>query len=166
MSSSPPPPPSHRPSGGTPITEAAQLPRLRVLIVDDQVPVLVALSSLLTSRGYEAVTADSGATALAKLRQEYFDVLLCDVRMPEMSGLEVLSEALRMDADLPVLMLTGVNDVATAREALARGAMDYLTKPIELDALDKSVRSAANERREKALRRHAQSPQPVDKTNQ
>jgi CheY-like chemotaxis protein len=123
--------------------------KLRVLIVDDNDAVAVAISRLLTARGYDTTTANNGATALARIGAEYFDVMLCDVKMPQMSGLEVLSEALRIDVDLPVLMLTGVGDIHSGRDALKRGAMDYLTKPIELDELDQAVGSAARDRRAK-----------------
>ena len=118
-----------------------------MLVVDDVESVRSALARLLATKGHDAVTAESGAEALALLRAGYFDVMLCDVRMPGMSGLELLTEALLLDRDLPVLMLTGVNDMATARDALARGAMDYLRKPIELSELDHAVRAAAQRRR-------------------
>lgn len=119
----------------------------RVLVVDDQQEVRDAIALLLGRRGCAAVTAGSGPEALERMREEYFDVLLCDVRMPGMSGLEFLSEALLLDRDLPVLMLSGYNDLSTARDALERGAMDYLTKPIELDELDRAVRAATRHRR-------------------
>ena len=128
----------------------------RVLIVDDQEAVRVAIASLLSKRGCDVVMADSGLSALARVRAEYFDVLLCDVRMPGMSGLELLSEALLLDNDLPVLMLTGANDMATARDALARGAMDYLRKPVELDELESAIRSATRHRRHEIERQRAE----------
>ena len=141
-----------RPPRITPVTplflnSAADSVRPRVLVVDDQEDVRVAIASLLAKRGCDAVMAESGMAALERVRAEYFDVLLCDVKMPGMSGLEFLSEALLLDRDLPVLMLSGVNDMATARDALARGAMDYLRKPIELDELDSAIRSATRHRR-------------------
>lgn len=139
--------PSATPRDGAVIPEA-----FRVLVVDDMESVRDAIADLLATRGYEAVTAASGAAALARLKSEYFDVMLCDVRMPELSGLELLSQALLIDRDLPVLMLTGINDVSTARDALARGAMDYLKKPIELNDLDHAVRAAAHHRRNTARR--------------
>lgn len=130
--------------------------RPRVLIVDDQETVRVAIASLLSKRGCDVVMAESGESALARVRAEYFDVLLCDVRMPGMSGLELLSEALLLDNDLPVLMLTGASDMATARDALARGAMDYLRKPVELDELDSAIRSATRHRRHEIERQRAE----------
>ena len=137
---------------GTPRDNAGVSSAFRVLIVDDQQSVRDAIARLLATRGYDAATAESGAAAMARLETEYFDVLLCDVAMPKMSGLELLSAALLLDRDLPVLMLSGVNDIATARDALARGAMDYLKKPIELDDLDEVVRAAAHHRRNIARR--------------
>ena len=137
---------------GTPRDNAGVSSAFRVLIVDDQQSVRDAIARLLATRGYDAATAESGAAAMARLEAEYFDVMLCDVAMPTMSGLELLSAALLLDRDLPVLMLSGVNDIATARDALARGAMDYLKKPIELDDLDEVVRAAAHHRRNIARR--------------
>ncbi|MEP6732427.1 MAG: response regulator [bacterium] len=135
------------------VTESA---RPRVLIVDDQETVRVAIASLLSKRECDVVMADSGEAALERVRAEYFDVVLCDVVMPGMSGLELLSEALLLDRDLPIIMLTGTSDMATARDALARGAMDYLRKPIELDELDKTIRAAMRHRRHEIARQRAE----------
>lgn len=136
----------------------AELPeKFRVLVVDDEEQVCAAVVTLLNSRGYDAVAAYTGASALELLQSEYFDVILCDVRMPVMSGLELLSKALDIHPGIPVLMLSGVSDVSTAREALHRGAMDYLAKPVELDELDRSVRAAARRRRSLTTAEHAAS---------
>src|SRR6185369_9720108 len=72
--------------------------------------------------------------------------MLCDIRMPLMSGLDVLPHALRLDGDLAVVMLTGVNDAGTATDALSQGAMDYLVKPVELAELERAVERAAHRR--------------------
>ncbi len=120
--------------------------QIRVLVVDDEESIRFALSRFLRSRGYDAVMAESGAEALARLSQEKFDIMLCDVRMPAMSGLDVLPHALRLDSDLAVLMLTAVNDAATATDALSHGAMDYLVKPVELAELERAVERAAHRR--------------------
>ena len=119
----------------------------------------MAIAGLLTARGFDSVTAGSGSEALERVRSEYFDVMVCDVRMPEMSGLDILSKALDIERGLPVLMLTAANDLETARDALERGAMDYLTKPIEMDELAAAVTSAANHRRYELKR--VSGPQPV-----
>ncbi len=128
----------------------------RVLVVDDEETIRVALARFLRTRGFEAVTEDSGAAALARLTQEHFDIMLCDVRMPAMSGLEVLPHAFRLDGDLAVLMLTAVNEAATATEALAHGAMDYLVKPIELAELERAVDRAAHRRKLEIERRNVE----------
>src|SRR5687767_11674943 len=95
----------------------------RVLIVDDEETIRDALGRFLRARGFEVVVADSAAVALEQLRAARFGAMLCDVRMPGTTGMELLPEAHRLDPDLAVLMLTGLNDAATATEALAHGAV-------------------------------------------
>ena len=129
-------------------------PQTRVLVVDDEETIRVALARFLQTRGYDVVAAESGAAALAVLSLERFDIMLCDIRMPAMSGLDVLPLALRLDADLAVLMLTAVNDAATATDALVHGAMDYLVKPIELAELGRAVERSAHRRRLEIERRN------------
>ena len=114
----------------------------RVLVVDDEESIRVSMGKFLRSRGYHVVTAEAGAAALALLHTEKFDVLLCDIRMPDMTGLDVVPRALEITPDLAVLMLTAVNDAPTATEALAQGAMDYLMKPIEFADLARAVERA------------------------
>jgi putative two-component system response regulator len=113
-----------------------------VLVVDDEESIRLSMGKFLRSRGYHVVTADAGAAALALLQAEKFDVLLCDIRMPDMTGLEVVPRAIEIAPDLAVLMLTAVNDAPTATEALAQGAMDYLMKPIEFADLARAVERA------------------------
>ncbi len=118
----------------------------RILIVDDEDMIRSALGKFLRSRGFEVTTCDSGAAALDALRAERFGVMLADVHMPGMSGLELVPLALGFDSDLAVMMLTAVNDAPTATEALAQGAMDYLMKPIELGDLATAVERALHKR--------------------
>lgn len=122
-------------------------PKFRVLVVDDHDSVREAIAGMLNARGFEAVAVESGDAAMVKLRAEYFDVLLSDILMPGMSGLELITLALAHDRNMPVLALTAVSDLSTAREAIERGAMDYLTKPIEMEELVSAVNSAGNQRR-------------------
>jgi putative two-component system response regulator len=118
----------------------------RLLVVDDEDSIRSALGRFLQGRGYEVDLAESGQAALALLEKEQYVVMLCDIRMPELSGLDVVPRALRMDADLAIIMLTAVNDASTATDALGRGALDYLVKPIELPELHRAVERAAHRR--------------------
>ncbi|MBX9928993.1 MAG: response regulator [Gemmatimonadaceae bacterium] len=111
----------------------------RILVVDDEDALRNALVRFLKSRGYEVTGVPSGPDALIALESEKFVLMLCDVRMPEMTGVQLVPRALELDPDLAVVMLTAVNDAPTATEALGSGAMDYLMKPIELDALQAAV---------------------------
>jgi len=126
--------------------DEAEVAATRVLIVDDEDSVRTPLARYLGARGYDVRDAASGESALAALDLQGFEVVLCDVRMPAMSGLEVVPRALERDPDLAILMLTAVNDAPTATEALAHGAMDYLMKPIELADLERAVRRALHRR--------------------
>lgn len=118
----------------------------RILVVDDEDMIRSALGKFLRSRGFEVTTCDSGLAALDALRAERFIAMLADVRMPGMTGLELVPAALAIDADLAVMMLTAVNDAPTATEALAQGAMDYLMKPIELSDLATAVERVLHKR--------------------
>ncbi len=118
----------------------------RILIVDDEETIRLALGKFLRSRGYEVLTADCGPAALETLGRERFMLMLCDVRMPGMSGVEVVAQASKGDNDMAIMMLTAVNDAPTATEALSHGAMDYLMKPIELEDLNQAVERALHKR--------------------
>src|SRR5258708_30576102 len=103
--------------------------QLRVLLVDDQQTVRAAISGLLVARGFDVVSAGTGEKALEHLRTEYFDVMLCDVRMPGMQGLELLTNALNIERSLPVLMLTAVKDPEAGGGAPESGGRHYPTPP-------------------------------------
>jgi DNA-binding NtrC family response regulator len=114
----------------------------RILIVDDDPGQLSLLNSFLRSQGIETVTVDSGRQALETLRAEKFDMMISDVRMPGLSGLETLRLAREEHATLPVLLVTAFTDVRDAVAAMRDGAVNYLSKPIDLDELLASVRQA------------------------
>jgi response regulator RpfG family c-di-GMP phosphodiesterase len=120
----------------------AQETMRRVLVVDDEATIRLALGRFLRTRGFEVEVADSGAAALEILAHRRFSLMLCDLRMPGLSGLDVVPRALALDADLGIIMLTAVNDAASATEALSSGAFDYLTKPVELPDLQAAVERA------------------------
>jgi putative two-component system response regulator len=120
----------------------------RVLIVDDEETIRLALRKFLRSRGYEVEIAGSGDQAMQILDRESFSLMLCDVRMPGMTGVQVVPAAREKDKDLAIIMLTAVNDAATATEVLASGATDYLMKPVELADLQQAVDRALHKRAE------------------
>ena len=118
----------------------------RILIVDDEETIRLALRKFLRSRGFEVEIAGSGDQALEILDKEAFSLMLCDVRMPGMTGAQVVPLAVAKDPYLAIIMLTAVNDAATATEVLSSGATDYLMKPVELADLQQAVDRALNKR--------------------
>ena len=118
----------------------------RILVVDDESTIRLALSRFLRTRGFDVEVADSGTAALDLLAHNRFSLMLCDLRMPGVSGLDLVPRALAIDADLGIIMLTAVNDAASATEALSNGALDYLTKPVELPDLQAAVERATTRR--------------------
>jgi putative two-component system response regulator len=118
----------------------------RVLIVDDEETIRLALSKFLRTRGYAVQTAESGAVALDLLQHGKYVLMLCDVRMPGLTGVELVPRALSIDPELAIVMLTAVNDAPTAAEVLSAGAMDYLMKPIELTDLQQALERVLHRR--------------------
>ncbi len=114
----------------------------RILVVDDEDTIRLVLAKYLRTRGFEVATAESGDVALETLAGAHFDLMLCDVRMPGLSGVEIVPAALEADPDLGIVMLSAVNDAPTATEALAQGVLDYLIKPVELQKLHEAVNRA------------------------
>lgn len=118
----------------------------RLLVVDDEEPVRRLLARFFTSRGYMVECAESGPVALAALDAAPFALMLCDLRMPGMHGIEVVQSALREHPDLAVIVLTAVDDARTATQALGDGALDYLVKPVDHALLDVAVERALHQR--------------------
>ena len=107
----------------------------RILVVDDEVKLSSALCEALTGQGYEATGFTSAGDALGLLKKECFDLLLTDLVMPDMDGIELLKCALRIDPHLVGIVMTGQGTVQTAVEAMKVGAFDYVLKPFKLDRL-------------------------------
>jgi putative two-component system response regulator len=118
----------------------------RLLVVDDDDDVRAALARFFQTRGFAVDTADSGAQALDLVVRGRYAIAICDVRMPRMSGLELLPRLLERDADLAVLMLSALSDPSTAGESLALGAMEHLSKPIALEELQLAVERVLHRR--------------------
>jgi len=110
--------------------------------VDDEEGYLAVLSKRLARRNLEVTTAPSGSAGIQALRRQDFDVAVVDLKMEDMDGLEVLKVFKKMDPDLAVIILTGHGSEQAAREGLALGASNYLTKPCELSDLLDKIRQA------------------------
>jgi response regulator RpfG family c-di-GMP phosphodiesterase len=128
------------------MTEPAEGSIVRVLVVDDDAMLCNAVARFLEKSGYEVKTVESGSEALAVLRNERFQLMLLDIGMPGMSGIDVVPEALDIDPDIAILMLTGMQDATNAAISMQRGATDYLTKPVELGDLANSLKRALRRR--------------------
>src|SRR5207302_7451978 len=117
-----------------------------VLVVDDKDGIRQALDRFLSRLGYRVLQASSGAEALDRQAAEQPQVMLSDIRMPNMSGVELVPKALAQDADLAVIMLTAIDEPRTAIECLKLGAYDYLIKPVDLEELEMSLQGALRQR--------------------
>jgi response regulator RpfG family c-di-GMP phosphodiesterase len=118
----------------------------KILVVDDDEGVRRALARFLAGRGYRVETAADGREALEKLKSDGVALMLLDIRMPGMSGIDVVPDALEIDPDLAIIMLSALTDATSAAICMQRGAMDYLTKPIELTDLGNAVERALRKR--------------------
>jgi DNA-binding response OmpR family regulator len=122
----------------------------RILVVDDEEPVRDVLCEYFESQGFGVEAAPDGEAALAALGRLRPDLVLLDVRMPGIDGVEVLRRIRRADPDVPVIMVTANEDVALAKEMLKLGAFDYVAKPFDFSYLDRGVSEAA------------ETPEPAD----
>ena len=125
-----------------------------VLVVDDEEPIRNALRKFLKQQQFEVFTAGSADEALQQLRLHKVTLMLSDIRMPGTSGVDLVPQALEIEPDLAILMLTAVNDATSAALCMQRGAMDYLTKPIELADLGRAVQRAIKRREMLLENRH------------
>ncbi|MBI4515663.1 MAG: response regulator [Deltaproteobacteria bacterium] len=107
----------------------------RILVVDDEHELLAALTDALSAQGYDTTGCDSGAAALAALRERPFDAVLSDLMMPGMDGIALLREALTLAPDLAGIIMTGQGTIQSALEAMKSGAFDYVLKPFKLSLI-------------------------------
>jgi DNA-binding NtrC family response regulator len=107
----------------------------KILIADDEEPILFGLTELLKEEGYQVLAARNGKEALDELKKDNYDLLLADLKMPKLDGLQILDEIKKANILTEVIIITGKGSIATAVEAMKAGAYDYLTKPVEPDRL-------------------------------
>jgi DNA-binding response OmpR family regulator len=120
----------------------------RILVVDDEPEVRQVMEQFLIERGYEVRTAENGRQGLEALDTFAPDVVLLDMHMPEMDGLETLRHLTARAPGLPVIMVTVNDDVQTTSRLLQLGAVDYLPKPFDLEYLDQAITIQLSARRD------------------
>jgi DNA-binding NtrC family response regulator len=113
----------------------------RILVIDDEKSIRNTLKDILEYEKYQVEDAQDGTEGLRLARENRYDVILCDIKMPKMDGLEVLEQVLK-ETDIPVIMISGHGTIDTAVEAIKRGAYDYISKPLDLNRLLVTVRNA------------------------
>jgi DNA-binding NtrC family response regulator len=116
--------------------------RTRILIVDDEEDLVSTMAERLALRGWHAETCTSGADALARLAGEDFGVLVLDVKMPGIDGLDLLAQLKRKRPELPVILFTGHATLADAQRGMEEGAFDYIVKPVDIEELIGKIRMA------------------------
>lgn len=111
----------------------------KVLIVDDQYGIRILLNEVLEKEGYEVFQAPNGPTALEIVRDKRPDLVLLDMKIPGMDGLEILRHIRLVEPDLKVIMMTAYGELDLIKEAMALGALTHFTKPFDIDELRKTV---------------------------
>ena len=118
----------------------------RILVVDDEAVIRETVAEYLRAHSFECVAAGSGEQALDELNRQEFALLIADIRMPGLSGLQLLNYVAENCKDVAVIMITAVAELQTAVDTMKLGAFDYITKPFDLDLVVESVRKALNQR--------------------
>ena len=113
-----------------------------ILIIDDEKAIRKTLSEILSFEGYKIDEASDGEEGLRKFRERNYDVVLCDIKMPKIDGIEFLQKAGESNPDIPVIMISGHGNIDTAVEAVKTGAYDYISKPPDLNRLLITIRNA------------------------
>jgi CheY-like chemotaxis protein len=113
-----------------------------ILIIDDERAIRNTLGEILQHEGYKVDVAEDGEQGLKLFTERQYDVVLCDIKMPKMDGLEVLDKARQANPDVPIIMISGHGTIETAVEAVKNGAYDFISKPPDLNRLLITLRNA------------------------
>jgi len=114
----------------------------RILIVDDESPIRRTLKDILEFEKYKVDEATDGLDCLTKVKKNKYDVIISDIKMPKMDGMETLERLKILEPDIPVIMISGHGDIETAVDAVKKGAFDYISKPPDLNRLLITIRNA------------------------
>ena len=118
-----------------------------ILIIDDEKSIRKTLTEILSFEGYKIVEAGDGEEGLAKFAEKSFDLVLCDIKMPKIDGIEFLEKAKNINPDIPIIMISGHGNIDTAVEAVKKGAFDYISKPPDLNRLLITLRNATEKQK-------------------
>jgi DNA-binding NtrC family response regulator len=113
-----------------------------ILIIDDEKAIRKALTEILSAEGYKTDEAGDGEEGLKKFKEKSYDVVLCDIKMPKLDGIEFLQKATESNSDVPVIMISGHGNIETAVDAVKKGAYDYISKPPDLNRMLITIRNA------------------------
>src|SRR5262249_47462804 len=136
-------------------TRAAQTRGARVLVADDELALARSIARLLGAAGFEVTTVPDGRAAVEAVRTHEFDVILSDIQMPGVTGVELLRVIREHDLDVPVVLMTADPRIETAAQAVEFGALQYLLKPVPVDVLLKCMERAVQLRRIARVKREA-----------
>ena len=114
----------------------------KILVIDDQKSIRNTLKEILEYEGNEVALAETGPEGIELFTNEKFDVVLCDIKMPDMDGIEVLQNLMLINSEIPVVMISGHGNVDTAVDAIKKGAYDFIEKPLDLNRLLVTIRNA------------------------
>ena len=115
---------------------------MKILIIDDERSIRNSLKEILLDEGYEVDVAENGAQGVMMAEKEKYSVIFCDIKMPEMDGMEVLDRLGQMGTDAAVVMISGHGDIATAVECIKKGAFDFIQKPLDLNRILITIKNA------------------------
>ena len=115
---------------------------MKILIIDDERSIRNSLKEILADEGYDVEVAENGAQGCAMVEKEKYSVIFCDIKMPEMDGMEVLDRLTQMGVDSAVIMISGHGDIDTAVDCIKRGAFDFIQKPLDLNRILITIKNA------------------------
>lgn len=115
---------------------------MKILIIDDERSIRNSLKEILDDEGYEVEVAENGVQGCSMVEKEKYDVVFCDIKMPEMDGMEVLDKFTEMGIDAAVVMISGHGDIDTAVECIKKGAFDFIQKPLDLNRILVTIKNA------------------------
>jgi DNA-binding NtrC family response regulator len=116
----------------------------KILVVDDERAIRRALREILEFEEFEVDEAENGKQGLEKAKSEHYDVIFCDIKMPEMDGMEVLDALQKEKIEAPVIMISGHGNIETAVQAIKKGAFDFIEKPLDLNRILVTIRNASD----------------------